>query len=90
MRETKSLEIQVVNESFVNAVEKLTRTETIEKISSLSICDWGSDPLSRIPAEEVKEERVNEKYIFAFEYKSILIKFLQSIGIYVYFKYKEN
>lgn len=52
MQVVKDLNIQVVPESFISAVEKGTREEAIENITSMSICDWGSDPLSRIPADE--------------------------------------
>ncbi|KAG5673403.1 hypothetical protein PVAND_003458 [Polypedilum vanderplanki] len=55
MQEVKSLDIQVVDEKFIDAIEKLKRAEVIEKIKSMSICDWGSDPLTRIPAEEEKK-----------------------------------
>lgn len=59
MREVKSYGIQVVPESFIASVEKGSRTESIEKIKSMSICEWGSDPLTRIPLEEeAPKERV--------------------------------
>lgn len=57
MTDVKDLDIQVVTEEFLNAVEKGTPTETIEKIKSMSICDWGSDPLLRIPQEEENKPR---------------------------------
>ena len=50
MRKVKELNIQVVPESFI---EDLKAGDAIEKIKSSSICDWGSDPLARIPQEEV-------------------------------------
>ncbi|KAL7019197.1 hypothetical protein ACKWTF_011043 [Chironomus riparius] len=52
MREVKSYDIQVVPETFLKAVEKGTRNESMEKIKSMSICEWGSDPLTRIPLED--------------------------------------
>lgn len=61
MREVKSYDIQVVPESFLKSVEKGTRSDSMEKIKSMSICDWGSDPLTRIPLEEEgpKEKAIN-------------------------------
>lgn len=52
MREVKSYDIQVVPEKFLKAVEKGTRNQSIEKIKSMAISEWGSDPLTRIPLEE--------------------------------------
>jgi predicted DNA-binding WGR domain protein len=46
MKDAKVLDIQVVPESFFDAVEK--SGEPIEKIKSMCISDWGSDPLVRI------------------------------------------
>lgn len=59
MMEAKSFEIQVVPDSFIEAIENDKRAETIEKIKSMSISPWGSDPLIRIPQEEDKTERVS-------------------------------
>lgn len=49
MREVKDLNIQVVPEEFL---DEITSSNTIEKIKSMSICNWGSDPLSRLPQDE--------------------------------------
>lgn len=54
MQEVESFNIQVVDVSFLKSIEKGSPTETIEKIKSMSICKWGSDPLTRIPDEEAK------------------------------------
>lgn len=54
MQEVKELQIQVVTEDFLDAIAKGTPTDTIEKIKSMAICEWGSDPLSRMPDEETK------------------------------------
>lgn len=54
MAEVQSFNIQVVTEDFLKAIKDGNPTETIEKIKSMSISSWGSDPLARIPAEEVK------------------------------------
>lgn len=59
MQEAKSFDIHVVGEDFLAAVEKCTPAETVEKIKSMSICSWGSDPLTRIPQEESKVGKVN-------------------------------
>ena len=59
MQEVQSYNIQVVSEDFLKAIEKGSPTDTIEKIKSMSICSWGSDPLTRIPDEEVKGPKVN-------------------------------
>ena len=68
MREVKSYDIQVVPETFLKAVEKGTRNESIEKIKSMSICEWGSDPLTRIPLEEEgpKERVINLIFFIPF------------------------
>jgi NAD-dependent DNA ligase len=59
MQEVQSLDIQVVPESFLDAIENGKRADAMEKIKSMSICDWGSDPLTRIPQEEEKGVRVS-------------------------------
>lgn len=64
MKEVKELNIQVVPESFVESVEKGTRSEAIEKIKTLAICDWGSDPLTRIPAEEEMIPKIKVNSLF--------------------------
>lgn len=58
MLEVQSFNIQVVGEDFLTAIEKGSPTDTIEKIKSMSICSWGSDPLTRIPDEETKGPKV--------------------------------
>jgi hypothetical protein len=70
MREVKSFNIQVVPETFLKAVEKGTRNESMEKIKSMSICEWGSDPLTRIPLEEEgpKERVINLIFFPSFQY----------------------
>lgn len=52
MREVEMLDIQVVPESFLDSIKNGSPQDTVEAIKSMSICDWGSDPLSRIPQEE--------------------------------------
>ena len=44
---------QVVGEDFLEAVKS---GGALEKIKSMSICDWGSEPQSRIPAEEERKK----------------------------------
>lgn len=58
MREAKDLDIQVVPENFVDEVRKLTRDEAIEKIKTMAISSWGSDPISRIPLEEELKPKI--------------------------------
>lgn len=63
MREVKELGLQVVPESFLESVGEGTREEAIEKIKTMSICDWDcSDPISRIPAEEEMKPIVKTMY----------------------------
>jgi poly [ADP-ribose] polymerase 1 len=57
IRMVKDFDIQVVPEKFIDEIVGLSPTETIEKIKSMSICKWGSDPLSRIPTEEERHHR---------------------------------
>lgn len=59
MQEVQSFNIQVVNEEFLDAIAKGSPTDTIEKIKTMSICSWGSDPLTRIPDEETKGPKVS-------------------------------
>lgn len=59
MQEVESLRIHVVGENFLEAVAKGSPTETVEKMKTMSICGWHcTDPLIRIPQEEVKEPKV--------------------------------
>jgi poly [ADP-ribose] polymerase len=79
MEEAKSFDIQVVGEDFLKAVEKGTPTDSIEKIKSMSICKWGSDPLTRIPQEETKAEKVScarhEIHFLSFVYCMFTVHF---------------
>ena len=54
MTEVKEYDIQVVPESFLESVKA---GGTIEKIKSMNISSWGSDPLSRIPQEEAHKPK---------------------------------
>jgi poly [ADP-ribose] polymerase 1 len=57
MKLVKSFDIQVVPASFFESIKGGAPTQTIELIKSMSICSWGSDPLSRIPQEEARGEK---------------------------------
>jgi poly [ADP-ribose] polymerase 1 len=57
MEEVEKLKIQVVDESFLDAVANGSPEDTIESIKELEISDWGSDPLTRIPQEETRGQR---------------------------------
>ena len=64
MKLVKSFEIQVVPEKFLASIKGGTTEQTVELIKSMAICDWGSEPLSRIPQEGVREKKesmYNEK-----------------------------
>lgn len=52
MQQVKSFNIQVVPESFLDSVINGSPDDTIEIIKMMNICEWGSDPLSRISLEE--------------------------------------
>lgn len=52
MREIKSLNIQVVPESFLDSIANGSPNDTLEAIKSMNMAEWGSDPLTRIPQEE--------------------------------------
>lgn len=54
MQEVEELQIQVVPEDFLEKIAKGTPNDTIEKIKSMAISEWGSDPLTRMPDEETK------------------------------------
>lgn len=64
MEEAKSFNIQVVGEEFLKAIEKGTPTDTMEKIKSMSICSWGSEPMSRMLDEETKGPKVKSNRHF--------------------------
>ena len=57
MAEAKELQIQVVPEDFL---EDVVGGGAISFITSRSICDWGSDPLKRIPTEEESKSRTKK------------------------------
>lgn len=67
MEEVEELQIQVIPESYLDAVAKGTRDEAIEKIKTMAISTWGSDPISRIPLEEeMKMKTKVRKFIKSF------------------------
>lgn len=53
----RDLDIQVVPETFLDAIASDSPSETMEKIKSMSLSKWGSEPLSRIPQEEQNQHR---------------------------------
>lgn len=53
MQEAKDLQIQVVPEDYVDDAKT---GGAVSFITSKSICDWGSDPHSRIPQDEEKSK----------------------------------
>lgn len=59
MQEVESLDIQVVGEDFLDKIVGGSPLDTMEKIKEMSICDWGSDPMLRMPPEEIKGPRVS-------------------------------
>lgn len=61
MREVEALDIQVVGVDFLDKIEGGSPLDTMEKIKKMSICDWGSDPMLRMPPEEIKGPRVSIK-----------------------------
>lgn len=63
MQEIQDLQIQVVPESFLEAVAKGTREEAIEKIKSMAISSWGSDPILRIPLEEEMKMKTKVSFL---------------------------
>lgn len=58
MQKVKELRIQVVPEDFLRAIRKGSPIDTMEKIKCMEISDWGSDPMARMPPDEVKGPRV--------------------------------
>uniref|UniRef100_A0A182ST04 NAD(+) ADP-ribosyltransferase n=1 Tax=Anopheles maculatus TaxID=74869 RepID=A0A182ST04_9DIPT len=54
MREAKELQIQVVPEEFLEDVQG---GGALSFITSRAICDWGSDPQTRIPTDEESKSR---------------------------------
>lgn len=60
MRDVKKLNIQVVPESFLDAIANGTPADTVESIKSMAISEWGSDPLTRIPQDETPGQKVSQ------------------------------
>uniref|UniRef100_A0A182VQR6 Poly [ADP-ribose] polymerase n=1 Tax=Anopheles minimus TaxID=112268 RepID=A0A182VQR6_9DIPT len=54
MREAKELQIQVVPEEFLDDAQG---GGALSFITSRAICDWGSDPQTRIPTDEESKSR---------------------------------
>ncbi|XP_055614181.1 poly [ADP-ribose] polymerase [Uranotaenia lowii] len=54
MQEAKDMQIQVVPEDFI---EDAKGGGALTYITSKAICDWGSDPMSRIPQDEEKSKK---------------------------------
>ncbi|XP_058823403.1 poly [ADP-ribose] polymerase [Topomyia yanbarensis] len=59
MQEAKDMQIQVVPEDFL---EDSKAGGALSYITSKSICDWGSDPHSRIPQDEEKSKSKKSIY----------------------------
>ncbi|XP_055640621.1 poly [ADP-ribose] polymerase [Toxorhynchites rutilus septentrionalis] len=59
MQEAKEMQIQVVPEDFL---EDAANGGALSFITSKSICDWGSDPHSRIPQDEEKSKSKKSIY----------------------------
>lgn len=59
MQEAKEMKIQVVPEDYI---EDAKAGGAISYITSKSICDWGSDPHSRIPQDEEKSKSKKSIY----------------------------
>lgn len=59
MQEAKDLQIQVVPEDFI---EDAKSGGALSYITSKSICDWGSDPHTRIPQDEEKSKSKKSIY----------------------------
>lgn len=57
MEEIKSMDIEVVEESYLDLIEKDAKTGTVSKslelIKENNIADWGSDPATRIPQDVI-------------------------------------
>uniref|UniRef100_A0A2H1VI59 Poly [ADP-ribose] polymerase n=1 Tax=Spodoptera frugiperda TaxID=7108 RepID=A0A2H1VI59_SPOFR len=59
MKEIQSKDIQVVEETFFDVIEKAsscTVAQSLELIKENNIADWGSDPASRIPTQILGEK----------------------------------
>lgn len=59
MQEAKDMQIQVVPEEFI---EDAKSGGALSYITSKTICDWGSDPHSRIPQDEEKSKSKKSIY----------------------------
>lgn len=61
MKKAKILGLHVIPEEYLEAVEK-NGAGAISYISSMSLCDWGTDPGARIPQEELKSSKSKSIY----------------------------
>uniref|UniRef100_A0A336MUR8 Poly [ADP-ribose] polymerase n=2 Tax=Culicoides sonorensis TaxID=179676 RepID=A0A336MUR8_CULSO len=60
MEEAKDHQIQVVSEAFLDHVKQ--KGGALEYIQARSICDWGSDPATRVPSEEEMKSKSKSLY----------------------------
>lgn len=61
MLKAKELGIHVIPVDYIDQVEK-EPSGAIRFISSLSLCDWGTDPSARVPQEELKSSKSKSIY----------------------------
>ncbi|KAM7363583.1 poly-(ADP-ribose) polymerase [Cochliomyia hominivorax] len=61
MKKAKSLGLHIIPIEYIDAVES-DSAGAIKFISSMSLCDWGTDPSARIQQEEVKSSKSKSIY----------------------------
>ena len=61
MKKLHELGIHVIPVEYLDSVES-DNAGAINFISSLSLCDWGTDPAARVPVEETKSSKSKSIY----------------------------
>ncbi|XP_063703096.1 poly [ADP-ribose] polymerase isoform X2 [Culicoides brevitarsis] len=72
MEEAKDHAIQVVPEAFLEHVEK--KGGALEYIQARSICDWGSDPATRVPSEAELKSKSKSLYAKSESSKTVKVQ----------------
>ncbi|EDV98556.1 poly [ADP-ribose] polymerase [Drosophila grimshawi] len=61
MKKAKELGIHIIPEKYLDSVES-DGTGALNFISSMTLCDWGTDPSARLPQEELKSSKSKSIY----------------------------
>lgn len=79
MKKAKTLGLHVVSEEYLDAVEQ-NGAGAINYISSISLCDWGTDTAARITQEESKSSKSKSIYTKSVP-KSMTLKIKDGLAV---------